>query len=161
MSIETVAALSLRVDRIQTNVNMQSDANDTKLLVRVADRKLLVLAVAMSRRIQVRAETLLIVLIADMAHRTRTRVMAANRLVSIVARLPRLVSIRPVRRESVCRQRPEIARRRSRAQERLRQIEVVPEADRASLDESARHSRKCQCHRRNDSAVIPTLRLAT
>ena len=80
--------MSLRVDRILLNVSTQADTNDTKLLGRVADKKLLVLVVTTSHRIQVRAETLLVVLTADMAHRARTRVMAAIRLESMDAHLP-------------------------------------------------------------------------
>ena len=125
---------------------MQADANDMKLLGLAADKKLLVLAVAMSRHIQVRAETLLIVLIADMAHRTRNRVMAANRLESMDAHLPHREIIRLARRESAhLQQRHENALHPSSAHRRLNVVAHVADLE-------------VNVPRRSDSAVTPTLR---
>ncbi len=144
--IETVAALSLQVDRIQTNASMQADAKDTKLLGRAADKKPLVLAVAKSRHIQVRAETLLTVLIVDMAPRTRPHVMAAIRLESMDTHLPRREIIRLARQENThLQQRLENALHLSSVHRRLNV--VVPVAD-----------LEANVYRRSDSAVTPTLR---
>ena len=107
-----VAAPSLRHDLSRQSVIPKADVNGTRLLAQAAGRQTLVQAVTTSLRVRVRAETRIVALADDMDLRTRTRVMAANRLVSIVARLPRLVSLRLVRRESVRRQELEIARRR-------------------------------------------------
>ncbi len=146
VSIETVAALSLQVDRIQTNVSMQADANDTRILGLAADKKLLVLAVAMSRHIQVCAETLLIVLIADMARRTRNRVMAANRPESMAAPLPQRETIRLARRENAhLQQRLENALHLSSVHRRLNVVAPVADLE-------------VNVPRRSDSAVTPTLR---
>ena len=125
---------------------MKADVIDMIFLGQAAVKKFLILAVAMSRRIQVRAETLLIVLIVDMAHRTRTRVMAAIRLESMDIHLPHREIIHLARQENAhLLQRRENALHLSSVHRRLNVVVLVADLE-------------ANVPRKSDSAVTPTLR---